>query len=117
MLLKNLALIRNHYSVNSGTAGEFVIPASIFGGIDILGANSIYRYENTPTEQHDGAGLYSITITVRAIDGVELKFILDGGPAALSAEQVVDQFVFVGTAPFTLNGSDASTATLIMNGS
>ena len=113
----SIALIRAHYLENDGTAGEFFIPASVFGGIDILGIGAVYRYETTPTEQHTGAGLYSTTITVRAIDGVELKFVLDGGPAAPRAEQIVDQFVFIGTAPFTLNGSDVSTATLILNGS
>jgi len=112
---ESITLIRNHYETNQGTAGQFLVPVDAFGGIDLLDSAAIYRYEQTPTEQHTGAGLYDITISLRALKGVVLEFILNGGPATLPAEQVVDQYVFSGTAPFILNGSDASTATLILN--
>lgn len=112
---ESINLIRNHYVTNQGTSGQFSVPVEAFGDIGLLDATAVYRYEQTPTEQHTGAGLYSITISLRALKGVDLEFTLNGGSAVLPAEYLVDKYVFVGTAPFILNGSDAATATLILN--
>tara|TARA_R110001592_G_scaffold261190_2_gene525997 strand:- start:1732 stop:2238 length:507 start_codon:yes stop_codon:yes gene_type:complete len=112
----SIILLRNHYVNNSGTAGQFTVPAEAFGDIDLIDATAIYRYEQTPTEEHAGAGLYNITISLRALTGVILEFVLNGGNATLPSEESVDKYVFVGTSPLILDGSDAATATLILDG-
>tara|TARA_R100000951_G_scaffold115655_1_gene124453 strand:- start:313 stop:819 length:507 start_codon:yes stop_codon:yes gene_type:complete len=113
---ESINLIREHYAVNSGTVSPFLVPVAVFGGIALLDASAFYRYEETPTEQHSGAGLYSVTISLRALKGVTLEFVLDGGNAQLPAEQLFNEYVFNGTAPFVLDGSAAGTATLVLKG-
>ena len=112
----SIELLRNHYLNNNGTAGEFSVPSGVFGGIEVTDAASIYRYTTTPTEEHIGFQRYNVTISIRAIEGVLLEFILNGGPATLPAEEPFDKYVFSGTAPFILNGSSASLATLLIKG-
>lgn len=111
----SIELIRNHYKNNNGTVGTFSVPIAILGGLKITNSNSKYRYVETPTEQHIGLKRYNVTISIVAVEGMEIAFILDGGPATLPAETAFDEFVFSGTAPFILNGSHSSTATLILN--
>ena len=110
----SITLLRDHYTDNSGTAGQFTVPADALGDIDFIDGTT-YRYEQTPTEEHIGAGLYNITISLLALTGVVLEFVLDGGSATLPPEETVDKYVFDGTSPFILDGSDAATATLILN--
>ena len=112
----SIELLRTHYSDNSGTAGEFSVPSGVFGGAEVIDESSIYRYTTTPTEEHIGFQRYNVTVSIRAIEGVLLKFILDGGSVTLPAEEAFDKYVFDGTAPFILNGSSASVATLLING-
>lgn len=112
----SITLLRNHYVNNSGTAGQFTVPAETFGGIDLIDNTAVYRYEQTPTEEHTGAGFYSITISLRALTGVILEFVLNSGNATLPSEESVDKYVFVGTSPLVLNGSDTATATLTLDG-
>ena len=107
-------LIRNHYSQSQGTAGEFSVPLAIFGGIGITGADSVYRYLETPTEEQFGV-YFNVTVTLEAIEGLDLGFVLNGGPATLPAEESFSKLVFDGTAPFILNGSTSALATLICN--
>ena len=107
-------LIRDHYNQNQGIAGEFSVPLEIFGGIGITGEDSVYRYVTTPTEEHFGV-YYNVTVTLEAIEGLDLGFILNGGPATLPAEESFSKLVFDGTAPFILVGSTTALATLILN--
>ena len=107
--------IRDHYSQNNGTAGSFAVPTSVFNGLNVTNSSSVYRYANTPTETHIGLKRYDIIVNLIAIEGQQISFILDGGPATLPAESAFDEYVFSGTAPFKLNGTDAATATLILN--
>lgn len=107
-------LIRDHYIESQGTAGEFSVPAAIFGGIGVTDSSSLYRYVDTPEEEHFGV-YFNLTVSLQAVEGIEMKFVLDGGPAILPAEEAFSKFVFDGTAPFILNGSDPSLATLILN--
>lgn len=109
-------LIRTHYIENQGTAGEFAVPIAVLGNLGILDASSVYRYVETPQEQHFGF-YFNVTVTLQAMQGVSVRLILDGGPATLPAEAAFSKFVFDGTAPFILNGSDSATATLILNAS
>ena len=111
----SIQLIRDHYKNNNGPAGTFDVPTAILGGLNVTNSSSKYRYVETPTEQHIGLKRYNVTISIVAVEGLEIAFILDGGPATLPAETAFDQFVFSGTAPFILNGSNSSTATLILN--
>jgi hypothetical protein len=114
----SIELLRTHYSDNSGTAGEFSVPLGVFVGIAAIDESSIYRYTTTPTEEHIGFQRYNVTVSIRAIEGVLLKFILDGGSATLPAEEAFDKYVFSGTAPFILDADDADplvVTSLILN--
>ena len=107
--------IRTHYQDNGGTSGHFTVPTSVLAFVNSTNASSKYRYTETPTEEHIGLQRYNITISLKAIEGLLLQFILNGGPATLPAEEAFDEFEFSGTAPFVLDGSPASQATLILN--
>jgi len=107
-------LIRDHYVQNQGTAGEFSVPVAIFGGLNVADASSNFRYLDTPREEHFGV-YFNVTVTFQALRGVDMFFILDGGPATLPAEQAFSKFVFDGNSPFILNGSTSALATLILN--
>ena len=87
----------------------------MFGGLNIFTADSVFRYTETPTEEHTGVQLYNVSVAIQAIEGIDLLFILDGGPATLPTEAAFAFSVFSGTAPFLLNGSEASQATLVLN--
>ena len=114
----SIELLRAHYSANDGTAGEFAVPIAVVGGVNAVNSTSVYRYTTTPTETHIGFQLYNVTISIRAIEGVLLKFILVGEPAQLGSLAAFDSYVFSGTAPFILDADDASPAvatSLILN--
>ena len=108
-------LIREHYNDSQGTAGEFLVPPSVLSGISVINSNTVFRYSDTPSEEHFGV-YFNVTVELVALRGVEILFALDGGPAALPAEEAFSKFVFDGTAPFILNGSSSGLATLILNG-
>jgi len=109
-------LIRDHYIQNQGTAGSFAVPSSIFGGINLLDANSRYKYAETPTEQHFGV-YFSLSVTLQALEGVDTLSILNGGSATLPSEESFSSIAFEGTAPFILNGSSSVLATMTLNAS
>ena len=111
----SIGLIRAHYEDNGGTAGGFEVPTSILVGLNVTDSSSKYRYTETPTEEHIGLQRYNVTVSLKAIEGLLLQFILNGGPATLPSQEPFDKFVFSGTAPFILDGSVASQATLILN--
>lgn len=107
-------LIRDHYQNVGGTHGVFNAPLAIWGGASVADVGSEYRYAETPTEEHTGLH-YNVTVSLRLLEGVFITFILDGGPATLPAESAFSKYVFDGTAPFILNGTDTATATLRLN--
>ena len=107
----NVELIRQHYKDVGGTHGSFSAPTAIWGGAGLPQSDSIYRYADTPTEEHTGLH-YNVSVTLRLLQGVLMQFILDAGDASLPAETTISAFVFSGTAPIILNGTDESTATL-----
>lgn len=106
----SIELLRTHYSNNSGTAGEFSVPATVVGSVNSVNSTSVYRYTATPTEEHIGFKRYNVTIPLRAIEGVLIKFILVGEPAQLGNLAAFDSYVFSGTAPFILDADDANPA-------
>lgn len=109
-------LLRDHYVQSQGTAGTFTVSTSVLGSVGVTDASSLFRYVETPTEEHFGL-YYNVTVTIQAIEGLSLRFVLDGGPATLPAEEAFSEYVFDGTSPFILNGTDSATATLILNAS
>lgn len=110
-------LLRDHYEDNSGIAAQFTVPISLFGGLTIVFDNSLFRYTDTFTEEHAGLQLYNVSVEIQSVEGIDLFFTLNGGPATVPAETEVSRIVFVGTAPFILNGngSTASAAKLALN--
>lgn len=106
--------IRAHYANNAGTAGSFSVPVALFGGLGATDSNSVYRYAETPREEHQGV-FFNVTVTLETTSGIELLFHLNAGSAALPAEESFSKLVFNGTSPFTLNGSTADLATLQLN--
>jgi len=106
----SIELLRTHYSDNSGTAGEFSVPTAVVGSVNAINSSSVYRYTTTPTEEHIGFQRYNVTISIRAIEGVLIKFILVGEPAALGSLASFESYVFSGTAPFILDADDADPA-------
>tara|TARA_R110002012_G_C11638053_1_gene610398 strand:+ start:1129 stop:1656 length:528 start_codon:yes stop_codon:yes gene_type:complete len=106
----SIELLRTHYSHNSGTAGEFSVPISVVGGVNAVNSTSIYRYTTTPTEEHIGFQRYNVTVSIRAIEGVLIQFVLVGEPAQLGGLVAFDNYVFSGTAPFILDAVDADPA-------
>ena len=91
------------------------MPIALFGGLNVVTSDSVFRYTETFTEEHIGVKLYNLSVSIEAIEGIELLYVLDGGPATLPSEEPVSAFTFVGTAPFILDGTDSSQATLILN--
>lgn len=107
-------LIRDHYLQSQGSAGSFAVPSSILGGLNISDANSRFRYVDTPAEEHFGV-YFNLSVRIQAVEGVDTLSILNGGPAALPAEESFSSIAFEGTAPFILNGSSSALATLTLN--
>lgn len=107
--------IRDHYANSSGTAGTFQVPSAIFGGVGVTTAAAEFKYIETPSEEHFGV-YNNVTVVIQDMTGVDPTFILDAGDATLPAEAAFTSFVFNGTAPFILKGTDSATATLILNG-
>jgi len=97
---------RSHFFDNQGTHGYFSVPSTIWGGLTVIDRDATCRYESPPTEVHTGLH-YNLSITLRAIFGVNLLYILDGGDASLPATTSFESFAFTGFAPFTLNAGDA----------
>lgn len=110
----SIQLLRDHYQDTGGTSRHFDVPVSVLPGLNSTDSSSRYRYTETPAEEHIGFQRYNITISIKAVVGVEMRFILSGVPATLPAEEAVDIYVFSGTAPFILNGSSSALATLIL---
>ena len=108
-------LIRNHYVQSQGTAATFNLPTEILGGINTADTSSLFRYLETPVEEHFGV-YFNVTVRLQTVEGVDTLSILNGGPAALPAEEAFSSIAFVeGTAPYILNGSSSELATLILN--
>ena len=114
----SIELLRAHYLANSGTAGEFSVPTAVVDNVNAVNSTSVYRYTTTPTEEHIGFKRYNVTISIRAIEGVLVQFILVGESAQLGSLAAFDSYVFSGTAPFILEADDAYpavVASLILN--
>tara|TARA_R110002012_G_scaffold317382_1_gene533655 strand:- start:451 stop:972 length:522 start_codon:yes stop_codon:yes gene_type:complete len=106
----SIELLRTHYLDNSGTAGEFTVPTAVVGDVNAVNSTSVYRYTTTPTEEHIGFQRYNVTISIRAIEGVLVQFILVGEPAQLGSLAAFNSYVLSGTAPFILDADDANPA-------
>lgn len=104
-----MLLIRTHYQDNSGTHGQFSVPAALWGDATVVPTDSIYRYASTPQETHRGV-YFGVSVELVLVVGQELLYLLQGEPAALGAEEAFTSFVFNGTAPFILDADTADPA-------
>ena len=109
LTLTQMLLIRSHYQDNSGTHGQFTIPAALWGDATVVPVDSIYRYASTPQETHRGV-YFGVSVELVLVVGQELLYVLEGEPAALGAEEAFTSFVFNGTAPFILDADTADPA-------
>ena len=111
--------IRDHWTGSDGTHRYFAVPTAVWGGAPVAQADSVFRYDEPPEEEHFGV-LFNVTVTLRMLFGVNLIYVLYGGTATLAAVAAFQSFVFNGYAPFILNGGAADTeshaATLILKG-
>ena len=114
----SVELIRQHYIDVGGTHGSFAAPSSIWGGVNLPQIDSLYRYADTPTEEHTGLH-YNVNITLRLLQGVLPQLTLDGGDRNLfyGEEEEVNTFGLSGTGPFLLVGSSSDAATLRLDAS
>jgi len=110
--------IRDHYLDSIGSHHKFKLPADIWGGSDVLPADSLFRYRAKPEETQ--RGVYTdITVQLLNLVGVRLLYILTGEPAELGDEESANTFAFIGTAPFIMDSDDAdpeTAATSILQG-
>tara|TARA_R100000781_G_scaffold83723_1_gene51561 strand:- start:270 stop:797 length:528 start_codon:yes stop_codon:yes gene_type:complete len=110
--------VRDHFIDAAGQHHSFTVPISIWGGADIVGNASLYRYADTPEEEHVDGVNHDMNVKLLVLEGIELNYVLQGEPATLGAEAEVSSFVLNGTAPFILDGDDATpstTATYVFN--
>lgn len=108
--------IRTHYINSDGTHRQFEVPASLWGGLQVVDSAAMYRYASPPQEEHTDLH-FNVTVSLRIIDGLLVQFILDGGGATQPALSSFTSLIFNGTAPFILDCDDASpTATLLLQG-
>lgn len=103
---QQIETFRAHFIENQGTHGYFSVPQTIWGGLSVASADASYRYEAPPVETHTGL-FYNLSVSIRAIFGVNLSYILDGGNATLPATTAFQSFAFTGFAPFVLDAGDA----------
>lgn len=98
--------IRNHWIDSDGTHYSFAVPAAVWGGAPVGQADSVFRYDDPPVEEHLGV-YFNVTVTLRMLLGVDLSYVLYGGAATLAAVAPFQSFAFTGNAPFILNGNAA----------
>lgn len=99
--------IRAHYFDSDGSHRLFEVPPEIWGGSTVVSLDSLYRYSNSPTEEHLGV-YFNVTVNLRVIAGVNLLYILDSGAAAQPAVAAFSSFILVGNAPFIIDAGGAS---------
>ena len=119
LTLAEVQQIRDHWTGSDGTHRYFSVPAAVWGGAPVAQADSVFRYDEPPEEEHFGV-FFNVTVTLRMLLGVNLIYVLYGGGATLAAVTAFQSFVFSGYAPFILNGGAADpeshAATLILKG-
>ena len=110
--------IRDHFLDSNGFHQNFKLPTEIWGDADVLPAESLFRYREKPIETQ--RGVYTdISVELLNLVGVRLVYVLAGEPAELGAEESVNTFAFIGTAPFIMDSDDAdpeTAATSILQG-
>lgn len=109
--------IRTHYSQSDGTHQTFTLPETLWGGYRSASNDSVYRYAESPTEQHMGL-YYNVTVSLRILTGWLVQTVLQAPPALEPSAFEYSSFFLTGYAPFRIEAPDASgspTPTLIFN--
>jgi len=102
--------VRDHFLDSVGFHHQFKLPTEIWGGADVLPADSLFRYRVKPQETQ--RGVYTdISVDLLNLVGVRLLYVLNGQPAVLGSEESVNTFAFIGTAPFIMDADDADPET------
>jgi len=107
-------VLRKHYNDNQGFHRTFEVPVNVWGGLNVVSGDSLYRYQSAPQEEHTGL-YYNVSIDLRITDGVNLSLVLFGGGAAQPAVAPFQSFVLTGNAPFILNAG-GNDPTLLLQG-
>lgn len=96
---------RNHYLQAKGTHLRFKAPTQIWGLPQIANEDSVYRYAGPPEEQQ--FGVYTkMTISLIALIGLNLAYILDGNAAVQPELTSFTSPAFTGHAPFVVCAGD-----------
>lgn len=97
--------LRNHYLAAKGTHLRFRAPTEIWGLPQIANENSTYRYAGPPEEQQ--FGIYTrVTVSLIALIGFNLAYILDGNAAIQPELTSFTSPAFTGNAPFVVSAGD-----------
>lgn len=107
-------IIRQHYFESDGAHRLFTVPNAIWGDASIVSVDSLYRYNEAPTEEHRGV-YFTVRVNLRIIAGVNLLYILNSGGASQPPVEPFFSFAFDGNAPFILDGSSVA-PTLLLDG-
>ena len=99
--------LRQHYTDSDGTHNLFNIPSSIWGGYQSVAQTSVYRYLETPQEEHTGL-FYNVVIGLRIITGWLVQSDLIGPPAFEPALFDYSTFFLTGVAPFRVVAPNAA---------
>jgi len=109
-----VSLIREHYYNAAGQHLSFTVPAIVWGSSSVVSSGSTYRYLEPPAENQRGV-MHDIDVKLLILTGPELLFNLNGGGASLASEAAFSSYAFNGTAPFIINGDDATPTSITMN--
>ena len=109
-----VSLIREHYYNAAGQHLSFTVPAIVWGSSSVVSSGSTYRYLEPPEEDQRGV-MHDIDVKLLILTGPELLFNLNGGGATLASEAAFTSYAFNGTAPFIINGDDATPTSITMN--
>lgn len=119
LTLAEVQQIRDHWTGSDGTHRYFAVPSAVWGGAPVGQADSVFRYDEPPEEEQFGV-FFNVTVTLQALLGFNLIYVLYGGAATLAAVAAFQSFAFTGNAPFILDGNAADpedpAATLILKG-
>lgn len=118
-----ISLIRNHYNKAGGLHYYFLVPDAVIWGSSsgtVVPTTSKYRYNAIPEEEQRGI-YHDCSVQLSILTANDLLYIMQGENAffgmggAGNPEEAFTSFVLDGTAPFILDGDDATPTAIQLN--